>query len=87
MFAETRRYAIAAGAQKIDATICVDNVKGLGFYRSQGFIDARIYPDLPMSDGVKVDRIQTLYDLARQGYTFAKILINTVTLCCGLASP
>ena len=65
MFAETRRHAIAAGAQKIDATIRADNVRGLGFYRSQGFIDAHVYPDVPLSDGVKVDRIQTLYDLAR----------------------
>jgi ribosomal protein S18 acetylase RimI-like enzyme len=65
LFAETCARARAAGVKKIDATIRADNVKGLGFYRSMGFKDVFIYRDVPMSDGVKVDRIQTIYDLTR----------------------
>jgi L-amino acid N-acyltransferase YncA len=64
LFAETCARARAAGVKKIDATIRADNVKGLGFYRSMGFKDVSIYRGVPMSDGVKVDRIQTLYDLS-----------------------
>lgn len=65
LFAQTKVHARAAGVKEIDATIRADNVNGLGFYRSMGFKDVHIYRDAPMSDGVKVDRIQTLYDLTR----------------------
>ena len=58
LWSATRRAAVAAGVQTIDATIRADNVGGLKYYGGLGFTDYTIIPNLPLSDGTPVTRIR-----------------------------
>ena len=63
LFAETVKAATALGYREIGATIRGDNVSGLGYYAKMGFRDDRVFPDVPMGDGRKIDRIRKVFDL------------------------
>ncbi|MCO4847714.1 MAG: GNAT family N-acetyltransferase [Yoonia sp.] len=58
LWSATRRAAVAAGVQTIDATIRADNVGGLKYYGGLGFTDYAEIPNLPLSDGTPVTRIR-----------------------------
>ena len=63
LFAVTKAAALAAGAVAIDATIRADNVSGLYYYGNMGFVDYAVLPDVPLHDGMRVDRIRKRFDL------------------------
>lgn len=63
LWSATRRAAIAAGVQTIDATIRADNVGGLKYYGGLGFTNYAEIPNLPLSDGTPVTRIRKRLDL------------------------
>lgn len=63
LFAVTKAAAQTAGAVTIDATIRADNTGGLHYYDSMGFVDYAILPDVPLRDGMRVDRIRKRFDL------------------------
>jgi len=58
LWSATRRAAVTAGVQTIDATIRADNVGGLKYYGGLGFTDYTEIPNLPLSDGTPVTRIR-----------------------------
>ncbi|MEM1300675.1 MAG: GNAT family N-acetyltransferase [Pseudomonadota bacterium] len=64
MFAETIRRARAAGVTTINARIRADNVPGLGYYTSMGFVDYDVIRAQPLKDGRPMDRLLKRYDLA-----------------------
>ena len=63
MFADTMRLARAAKVTVIDATIRADNAVGLRYYSKIGFVDYAMLPDVPLSDGSKIDRVRKRFDL------------------------
>jgi ribosomal protein S18 acetylase RimI-like enzyme len=58
LWSATRRAAVAAGVQTIDATIRADNVGGLKYYSGLGFANYAEIPHLPLSNGTPVTRIR-----------------------------
>ena len=63
LFAQTLIAAKATGVSVMDATIRADNEEGLRFYASLGFVDYQRLPNVPLSNGVLVDRICKKYAL------------------------
>lgn len=64
LFEQTCHSAHAAKVLAIDATIRADNAAGLGFYSRLGFQDNTRLKDVPLSNGVKMDRIRKIYRLS-----------------------
>jgi len=63
LFGVTKAAASASGAVAIDATIRADNTGGLRYYDSMGFVDYAVLRDVPLRDGMRVDRIRKRFDL------------------------
>ena len=63
LFEHTKSQAIVVGLDFIDATIRADNILGLRYYASLGFVDYNRLLNEPLADGRKVDRIQKRFDL------------------------
>ena len=63
LFEETVRAARALGYLWINATIRADNESGLTYYQSRGFEDYARHRNVPLGNGMIVDRISKRYDL------------------------
>ena len=63
LFEHTKSQAIVVGLDFIDATIGADNILGLRYYASLGFVDYNRLLNEPLADGRKVDHIQKRFDL------------------------
>ena len=63
LFPATLDRARAAGVAVINATIRADNVSGLGYYSAVGFVDYQRLKDVPLANGVLVDRLRKRFDL------------------------
>lgn len=63
LFQKTRQAAKDAKLVAIDATIRADNTGGLKFYTKMGFVGYQVLRNVPLSDGVMVDRIRKCFDL------------------------
>ncbi|MBX2855226.1 MAG: GNAT family N-acetyltransferase [Rhodobacteraceae bacterium] len=61
LFQATKEQALAAGLHAIDATIRADNVSGLSFYTKMGFQDHSVAKDVPLTEGVSVDRVTKVF--------------------------
>jgi len=57
LLAATRAKALAMGLHHINARIRADNTGGLTYYSRMGFVDYRVDPAVPLSDGTPVDRV------------------------------
>lgn len=57
LLAATRARALALGLHHINARIRADNTGGLTYYSRMGFVDYRVDPAVPLSDGTLVDRV------------------------------
>ncbi len=63
LFPATVALAREAGLKTINATIRADNVSGLRYYSKMGFVDYHVWKDVPLKDGLKVDRICKRFDV------------------------
>lgn len=63
LFLATLELVRDAGVTVINATIRADNVSGLGYYSSIGFVDYHRLVDVPLANGVTVDRIRKRFDV------------------------
>jgi L-amino acid N-acyltransferase YncA len=63
LFPVTCEFARGAGFTQINATIRADNVPGLGYYSSVGFVDFDVARDVPLRDGTRVDRVSKRFKL------------------------
>jgi len=63
LFARTRRFAEENGVSHINATIRADNTGGLAYYGKMGFIPFKTDTAVPLSSGLKIDRISKVYCL------------------------
>lgn len=68
LFPYTCAAARRAGCIEINATIRADNVPGLAYYSSLGFVDHSTIRALPLADGTPVDRIRKRFDLTRNSH-------------------
>ncbi|MHA6262080.1 N-acetyltransferase family protein [Arenibacterium sp. CAU 1754] len=63
LFAATCKAAGDKGLSQINATIRADNVPGLAYYSKIGFRDHSVARDIPLADGVLVDRVSKRFVL------------------------
>jgi len=63
LFRDTRMAAANSAVETIDATIRADNTGGLIYYSRMGFVDYKTAKDVPLDDGILVDRISKRFDL------------------------
>lgn len=59
LFVATRAAAVEMGYRSLDAVIRADNTGGLAYYQSRGFETIQLLPDMPLSDGSRVDKVWT----------------------------
>lgn len=63
LFQKTAAFAREFGLVAINATIRADNYAGIPYYEKMGFRTYKIMPDMPLKNGMPVDRIWKHFDL------------------------
>lgn len=63
LFNATAKAAKSLGYVWINATIRADNTGGLTYYQSRGFRDWHVDEDVPLDNGLVVDKISKRYDI------------------------
>ncbi|MBB3523614.1 ribosomal protein S18 acetylase RimI-like enzyme [Rhizobium sp. BK456] len=69
LFPATLAAAEAFGLEFINATIRADNISGLGYYAKMGFETYDRVAQVPLQDGMPVDRITKRYSVNAMGGT------------------